>query len=63
MRKPMGDYVRMSQTTRDRMRELARVRSQEENRRVAFCELAENALREYLDRWESAEAEKRLETA
>lgn len=59
----MGDYVRMSQTTRDRMRELARLKSQAEGRPVAFCELAEHALREYLDRWESAEAEKRVETA
>jgi hypothetical protein len=49
-------YVRLTPETQERVRRLALEFGRREFRRVAFCELAERAMREYLDREESAAA-------
>jgi len=45
-------YVRLSEETRERVRRLAEAVGRREFRRVAFCEVAEKAFRQYLDREE-----------
>jgi hypothetical protein len=45
-------YVRLTPETQARVRRLALELGRREFRRVAFCELAERAMRDYLDREE-----------